>query len=273
MTPHDLDRLNAWIANRGLGIGRFVNAVEQTASTNDDAKRGARAGAPHGALWLAEAQTHGRGRHGRAWHAAPGESLLMSVLFRLACNPQAVPPLSLAAGLAVRDAVAEALGSDAEDQAVRVKWPNDVLVRDRKVAGVLIESAIVGGRVDYVVVGIGINTHTQTFPDEIAHSATSVARECAAPVDRVGILAAVLATLENLVERVAHGGLDAIHTRLARYDALAGRLVESVDTSGQPLGTACGIDRDGRLLVRAANGDVTKISSGEVRLRAHPHAV
>jgi BirA family biotin operon repressor/biotin-[acetyl-CoA-carboxylase] ligase len=280
----DLARAREAIASRGCALGAPLVIAEETTSTNDDAKHGARHGAPHGAVWLAESQTSGRGRQGRAWLSGRrrGENLLFSVLLRLRCPPARVPPVSLACGLAVRDAVARALGG-AADADVLVKWPNDVLVRSprdgvlRKVAGVLVESALSGANVEYVVVGIGINVLVRSLPDEVAGTATSIALERdargagAGELDRAEILADVLAQLDRDASHVAHKGLGLVHARLTRHDAMAGQQVESVaedGTAGDLRGVASGIDLDGRLLVRGADGVVTRVSSGELRLRA-----
>jgi BirA family biotin operon repressor/biotin-[acetyl-CoA-carboxylase] ligase len=277
----DLERAAEAIASRGCSLGVPLVIAEETASTNDDAKRGAREGAPHGAVWLAESQTSGRGRQGRAWLSPRAENLLFSVLLRLRCAPGRVPPVSLACGLAVRDAVARALGGEAADDDVKLKWPNDVLVRSprdgvfRKVAGILVESALSGAKVEYVVVGIGINVLTRALPAEVAEIATSIALQRDArgggEVDRAEVLADVLAQLDRDVEHVAHKGLGLVHARLTRHDALVGQEVESVTDDGSPgelRGVAAGIDLDGRLLVRAADGVITRVSSGEMRVRA-----
>jgi BirA family biotin operon repressor/biotin-[acetyl-CoA-carboxylase] ligase len=156
-----------------------------------------------------------------------------------------------------------------------VKWPNDVVVkrgdgRLRKVAGILVESALAGGTVEHVVVGIGLNVHTRELPEELASIATSLAIEAeasggAVALDRGEILADVLAALDRDVEHVAQKGLGIVHARLSRADALAGREVET-DT-GDVRGVACGIDTEGRLLIRSANGAVAHVSSGEIKLR------
>lgn len=291
----DLARAADLVAARGIAIGAPLSIVDETGSTNDDAKQGAREGAPHGAVWLAESQTSGRGRQGRAWLSPRGENLLFSVLLRLRCPPARVPPVSLACGLAVRDAVARALGSSSSAGSdVVVKWPNDVLVRSphdgalRKVAGVLVESALAGPRVEYVVVGIGINVGSRSLPAEVAAIATSIALERdartsgagantsadanddAKALDRAELLADVLAGLDRDVDHVAHKGLGLVHGRLTRHDALAGRRVESVGdpgAAGALEGVATGIDLEGRLVVRRDDGTITKVSSGEIRLR------
>lgn len=271
----DLARASEVIAARGGTLGSPLVIAAETGSTNDDAKAGARAGAPHGAVWLAESQRAGRGRQGRVWLSAPGENLLFTVLLRLRCTPARVPPISLVAGLAVRDAVARALGRETDD-AVVVKWPNDVMVRGaggalRKIAGVLVESALAGANVEYVVVGIGINVHARALPADVAAIATSIAIERAAPATgRADILADVLGGLERDVELVAHKGLGLVHARLTRHDALRGHAVESVGdggAGGELRGIAEGIDLDGRLLVRREDGTLVHVSSGEMRLR------
>lgn len=265
----DLGEARHLISAGGGRLGTPLHIADETGSTNDDAKEGARGGAPHGSVWLAETQAAGRGRQGRTWVSPPGENLLFTVLLRIPCSPTNVPPLSLVCGLAVRDAVARAIGDDSR---VLVKWPNDVVVRDRvgegyrKLAGILIESALAGSRVEWIVVGIGVNVHTRSFSPELEATATSIARESDRPPERARVLADVLAALERDVEQVAHRGLGFVHGRLSKHDALAGRRVESEDRS--LAGVGCGIDPDGRLLVRRADGTIAKVASGEMRLRS-----
>lgn len=276
----DLARASEAIASRGGRLGAPLHVLAETGSTNDDAKEGAKDGAPHGAVWLAEAQTRGRGRQGRTWSSPPGENLLFSVVLRVPIPSARVPLVALVAGLAVRDAVAKALtpragGGDQDEARVLVKWPNDVVVRSasdpshrlRKIAGILSEAVLVGARVDHVIVGVGLNVHSRAFPDELAALATSVALELGpgGEPDRAELLADILASLDHDVEHVAQHGLGMVHARLAACDALAGRDVEADD--GTLEGVAAGIDSAGNLLVRTAGG-VSKVASGEVRLRA-----
>jgi BirA family biotin operon repressor/biotin-[acetyl-CoA-carboxylase] ligase len=231
-----------------------------TSSTSDEAKHAAKRGAPHGSTWVAEEQTAGRGRQGRAWVSARGENLLFSVLMRVACTPSRLPPLALVVGLAVRDAVSRAApGAD-----VRLKWPNDVLVGGRKLAGVLVEAVTVGSRVDAVIAGVGINVHTREFPAELAERATSVALVSAGdPPDRGVLLADVLVTLDRDVHVVLGRDLGLVRARLDAADALRGERVRS-DGGGE--GVARGIDDDGRLVVRRDDGTLLRWSSGEVHL-------
>jgi BirA family biotin operon repressor/biotin-[acetyl-CoA-carboxylase] ligase len=248
------------IAARGCQLGRPLHLLATTPSTNDEARHAAKGGAPHGATWLAEAQTDGRGRQGRTWTSPPGEGLLFSVLVRVDLAPSKIPRIALVAGLAVRDAVARAAA--AAD--VKIKWPNDVLVAGRKVAGILVEAVTSGSRVDAVVVGIGINVHTRIFPPELAGRATSIALVApGAQPDRAVILADVVESLDRDVHLVGGRGLGLVRAHIEAADALAGKLVRS-DTGDA--GTACGIDDDGRLLVRREGGSLVRWSSGEVHL-------
>ncbi len=262
MKGSELDRAPDAVLARGCDLGRVVHVLAEAASTNDLAKQAAREGAPHGSVWIADAQTAGRGRQGRAWTSPRGENLLVSVLARIACPAARLPLLSLAAGLAVRDTAAKVLPR----RDVRVKWPNDVVVgvypEQRKLAGILVEATMAGSRVDAVVVGIGLNVHTRIFPDEIAEVATSCALEGGTALDRAEIVADLVAALDRDLAHVAGRGLGLVRARLERADLLRGQRVRG--DAGE--GIAEGIDDDGRLVVRGDDGSVKRWSSGEVRL-------
>jgi len=255
----DLERAPGLVAERGSVLGVPMHLLASTTSTNDEAKQAAKDGAPSGSTWVAEQQTAGRGRQGRVWVSPRGENLLFSVLVRVTCPPSRLPPIALVAGLAVRDAVALA----APEAAPRIKWPNDVLIDGKKVAGVLVEAITAGSRVQAVVVGVGINVHTRDFPEDIAGRATSIALASRAPPDRAAVLADVLACLDRDLHVVAARGLGLLRARLEAADALRGNRVRN-DTGDE--GTASGIDDDGRLLVRRDDGVLTRWSAGEVHL-------
>lgn len=260
----DLKRAPDLVAERGCQLGRPMHVFGYTTSTNDEAKRASKEGAPHGATWVAEQQSAGRGRQGREWVSAHGENLLFSVLLRVSCLPSRVPPIALAAGLAVRDAVAIAApGVD-----VRIKWPNDVLVGGLKVAGVLVEAVTLGSRVESVIVGIGINVLTRSFPHALEGRATSVALVAKEPPDRAVMLADVLAALDRDAHVVVARGLGLLRPRLEAADGLRGKRVKSDAGAGKSAdeGVASGIDDEGRLLVRRDDGIMAHWSAGEVHL-------
>ncbi len=258
----DMEDVERRISETGSALGRPLFRFAGTTSTNDEAKHAAKAGAEHGATFVADSQTAGRGRQGRSWVAGSGEALLFSIVLRAPVAPARVPPLALVAGLAVRDAVAKA----APGARVTVKWPNDVLIEGRKVAGILVESMTTGSKVSAIVVGIGINVHTRVFPDELRERATSIALHAATPPERAAVLADCLANLDRDAMLALHRGLGIVHGRLTAADALFGQRIKS--ELGE--GVASGIDADGRIKVTFDDGTIVRWSSGEVHLVRGP---
>ena len=165
--------------------------------------------------------------------------------------------ISLVAGLAVCDAIAPDVSPSP-----KLKWPNDVWVGGKKIAGVLVEASIAGDRVDYVVVGCGINVHARSFPSEIESIATSVALQSKAQPDRALILARLLEALDRDIATVAKHGLGVVHARIDALDALRGSVVRG--ELGE--GVADGIDIDGRLRVVRENKQIETWVAGEVHL-------
>lgn len=267
-------RFAAICAARGLTLGQPCHALAVTGSTNDDALRAARAGAAQGTVFVAEQQTAGRGRRGNAWFARPGESLLCSVVMRSQLALEDIPLLALVAGLSIRSAVERALVSGGAEQsdAVRVKWPNDVWVDGKKIAGVLAESQLQGNRVLAEVIGFGINVATTTFPEELAGRVTSLRLQGIAPAREV-LLADVLEALAERTEALCRDGVGSFSTELSRSDALLGRRVRlagsesGADRHDATLeGTALGIDGAGCLILRDQTGRILHVRGGAVEL-------
>ena len=255
--PFDIARFTAEREARGVTLGAAIRWAELTASTNDDALSAARAGAAHGALFGAETQTLGRGRRGSEWFSEAGAGLWFSVLLRRALAAEAAPGLALCAGLSVREAVAARVASR-----VLVKWPNDVLVDARKVAGVLVESQINGSRLSWAVVGIGLNVLQTAFPKAISTTATSLELLHAGATGREALLADVLEALETRLTRLEARGMVSVAEELRQHDALLGRQLRVDERSG----TGAGIDDSGRLLLQLESGAVEACISGHVEL-------
>jgi BirA family biotin operon repressor/biotin-[acetyl-CoA-carboxylase] ligase len=258
----ELQEAPAHVDARGGALGRPMRLLVTTTSTSDEAKRAAKEGAPHGATWVAEEQSAGRGRQGRSWWAPAGESLLFSVLVRYAYPPSRLPQVALLAGLALFDAV----GKAAAGANIQLKWPNDVLIDGKKVGGVLVEAITSGARVEAVVIGVGVNVHTRLFPPGIAERSTSIvlaAGSDAPPPHRGAILADTLAGIDRDLHVVAARGLSLLRARLEACDVLRGRRVRS---DGGDEGIGAGIDDEGRLLVRRDDGQVARWVAGEVHL-------
>jgi BirA family biotin operon repressor/biotin-[acetyl-CoA-carboxylase] ligase len=240
-----------------LPLGEPLTYLPLTGSTNDDALAAARSGAPHGSLFVADAQTAGRGRRGNTWLAAPGESLLFSVLLRPQLELSQVSALTLAIGLALRDAIAPLAPSEAQ-----IKWPNDLYVGGKKLAGVLVESQLQGDHLKAVVVGVGLNITTRDFPAEIATRATSLALLGATSLEREPLLHELLAAIALRVEAYQHAGVAGILDELNAADALRGQQVR-VDAL---IGIGRGLDAQGRLLLEDEHGEIHAVLSGTVEL-------
>jgi BirA family transcriptional regulator, biotin operon repressor / biotin---[acetyl-CoA-carboxylase] ligase len=225
-----------------MTLGRPRLHLRATSSTNDRARTLAASGAPHGTLVTATEQTAGRGRQGRTWAAPPGRALLCSLLLR-----DYDPLLPLRAGLAVAD-----LAGDA----ALVKWPNDVLLDGRKLAGILVEARPQDG---WAVLGIGVNVAVDLadLPPEVRERAATRGR---APGELERTLAELLRALEARLAEPPAATLAALRAR----DALRGRPVRWADGEG----TGAGIDDAGALLVRLAGGELRTLDAGEVHLRS-----
>ncbi|HMJ15980.1 MAG TPA: biotin--[acetyl-CoA-carboxylase] ligase [Polyangiaceae bacterium] len=251
------DRFRELARARNLSLGDPLFALSVTGSTNDDALNAARAGAEHGATFLTDQQTSGRGRRGQRWSSPPGENLTFSVLLRPAFAPERAGPFTLAVGLAIRDVAARCIAAP-----VGIKWPNDLLVNGRKLAGILVESHIQLGKLSALVVGIGLNVHMRALPPEIAGIATSLALEGAHEIEREHLLCDVLEALAARLASYETLGLSALLPELLAHDALRGRRVRTESASG----IARGIEVSGGLLVEDPSGSLVSVVSGGVEL-------
>jgi len=263
--PLSATRLRSALAGQDSPSGRGgfwsdVRVLAETGSTNEAALALARAGAPEGLVIAAETQTAGRGRQGRSWVSIPGASLTFSVLLRPVSVPQAALGwVPLLAGVAVATALRAATGSDA-----RLKWPNDVLIHDAKLAGILAEQTR-----DAVVVGIGINV-LGGKDDLPVPTATSLELHGAGGIDRTELLAGILREVERwyrLWRGTRAGDPDACGLRpeYLRLSATVGQPVVVQLPGGQSLaGTAADVDGAGRLLVHPDGGDPVPVSAGDV---------
>ena len=230
--------------------------LQQTDSTNLEVKRAAAAGDPG-------EQTAGRGRRGRNWSSPPGSGIWMSLLLRPKLRPERASILTLVTALAVTDGIREATGLEAA-----IKWPNDVVVKGKKVAGILTEMSTDMDRIEFVVIGIGINVNTESFPEEIQSVATSLAIEQGKRAARTPIIAAIwkhFAAYERLFEET--GSFAALKERYETLLANRNREVRVLDPDGEYTGTAVGITDEGELLVLRDNQSLTAVRSGEVSVR------
>lgn len=244
-------------------LGRNLVVLDQVDSTNEEAKRLAREEAAHGLVVLSEEQISGKGRLGRSWVGAPLDGIWTSVLLRPTLAPAAIGPVSLVAGLAVCRAIRSVTSCDA-----RLKWPNDVVIGRKKVCGILSEMQAEMDRVDYVVVGIGINVNTHDFPEELQKKATSLYLETGKELRRGELFCRLLLELEHTYDHFEQHGFDA--PLLEEYTELCASLHRpvSLKSKGDTLsGEAVGLNAQGELLVRTTRGDTIAVASGEVSVQ------
>ncbi len=238
-------------------IGRKVHAYESTDSTMDVAHRLAAAGEPEGTVVVAEQQEKGRGRMGRRWFSPKGKGIYCSVILRPSMQPAQVPLVTLMAAVAAAQAVEAATELKPE-----IKWPNDLLIGSKKVAGILTELSAELNRVNYVVLGIGMNVNTPRR-DLPAH-ATSLAEELGKKVDRLQVARSLLEQMDRLYGVFLQGGIAPVLEAWRRYAGFLGRRIR-VALEGRVVdGQALDVDASGALLVRTDSGLVESCSAGEV---------
>ena len=241
--------------------GKTVHFARETDSTNLWIKRLAKEGAPEGTLALAEFQSAGRGRLGRSWEVPEGTSVMMSILLRPKFEPQYAPTLTLVMGMAVAKAVKK-LGFD-----VSIKWPNDVVVSHKKICGILTEMGVRDGKIDYAVIGVGLNVNIKEFPEEMVDKATSLYLESGKEFDRSQIPGLVMEAFEKYYEKFAatcdlSGLKEEYESILANYNQPVRVLAK------EPYeGVARGITDGGELLVEKTDGTIVAVSAGEVSVR------
>lgn len=244
-------------------LGRPLEIFAAVRSTNDVVLERAAAGTAPGLCAAAELQTAGRGRRGRSFDSRPGLGIWCSTLLDSPSDPAAAPRLSLIVALAVAGAIDAETGA-----AAAIKWPNDVLLRGRKVCGILIEARSAGGAT-FPVAGIGINVHHRTadFPPEIRETAGSLESVTGRRLSRGALLAALLNRLEALLDDDRAGRFD-LAAAFAARDALRGREVVAQGGTGPQAGIARGIDGEGRLLLEVSGAGRVAVRGGEVAVRA-----
>ncbi|WP_409969272.1 biotin--[acetyl-CoA-carboxylase] ligase [Bengtsoniella intestinalis] len=249
---------------QGLTIAHTLDALETVDSTNSYLKTLAVQGAqlaPHGTVVVSDCQSAGRGRMARSFHSPAGTGIYLSLLLRPQCAPQALMPLTAMAAVAICRAVEEICGLQAQ-----IKWPNDIVVAQKKLCGILTELSIEGetGRVDYVVLGMGINVGQTAFPDELTACAVSL-QQMGYTVSRPQLTALMLKHLDALSQ-----SLQAPQTYLAPYRERCvnlGKALEIVrlDGTSQPV-TGHAIDDTFALVVRHVDGTLETLQSGEVSI-------
>jgi BirA family biotin operon repressor/biotin-[acetyl-CoA-carboxylase] ligase len=246
-------------------VGGRICLYDAVPSTNAVLRELARAGAAAGTVVLAESQTAGHGRAGKPWFSPPGVNLYASVLLRPDIQPGAAGVYSFVASLALADAIRE------QGLAPAIKWPNDVLVARRKVAGTLTEVVVAGDRVEHMILGVGVNVNVE--PDALraalgaaAQHATSLKEALARPVDRNAFAAAFLTAMDEWLITAREQGPAPLLRAWSDLDIVTGRRIEVREGAAVFDGRARGVDPGGHLEVVDARGVVHRVVAGDIRL-------
>ena len=247
-------------------LGRTIHFYEKLDSTNLAAMTVAEGGAPEGTALIAEEQLQGRGRADRAWHSPAGVGIYCSVILRPNFSPARVQLLTLMAAVAVAHAITRNL-----NLSPGIKWPNDILVHNKKIAGILLETKSSPTQILYAVLGIGVNVnHTSDdLPSGLPAGASSLRIETGELVDREGLVCQVFAELENLYEEIRLRGSDSLLVEWRKLSITLGQGVRVLQGERVIEGRAMDVNEDGALLVKERDGSLTVVHAGDVEhLRA-----
>ncbi|MBI1734711.1 MAG: biotin--[acetyl-CoA-carboxylase] ligase [Candidatus Rokubacteria bacterium] len=259
--PLSIETIRRGLVTERIGVQTYL--FGEVGSTNAVLRHLAQTGAADGTVVLAETQTVGRGRLGKPWFSPPALNVYASVLLRPPIAPSAVPAFAMIASLAVADAVW------AEGLPASVKWPNDVLVARRKVAGTLVGYAIEGDRTQYVILGVGVNLNVDramlvTGLGAAATDAGSLREAAGHPIDRNAFAARLLNALEKWDDAYRARGPAPVLEAWRQRDGLAGHLVRLREPHREWLARAIGVSADGRLLVQNDSDAPCEVTDAEV---------
>ena len=258
------------------GLVKKIVFYDCTDSTNMQAKAAAEGGAPNGTLIVADKQTAGRGRRGRQWDSPAGKNIYFSLLIRPDFPPEKASVLTLVMALAVASGIECAVkdvGNGKTKEAFGecnsgIKWPNDIVMNGKKICGILTEMSLKQNAPYYVVIGVGINVHEQTFAPELVDKATTLEVECGRQISRSTLIASIIEVFEEYYS--VFGKEESLVTLREQYNDLLvnrNRSVCVLDPNGEYRGTATGITETGELCVELADGSETRVYAGEVSVR------
>lgn len=243
--------------------GQTIYYFDQIDSTNIRAKQLGEEGVPHGTLIVAGQQNAGRGRRGRTWESPPGVSIYMSIVLRPEMAPVKAPMLTLVMALSAADSLKECTGLD-----VQIKWPNDIVLNGKKLAGILTEMSTEMDYINHVVIGVGINVNTGQLPEELEEKATSLRLETGRIIRRSEIIASIMKEFERNYQLFIE--TQGLRQMQEKYNSLLINREKEVRILGvkeEYAAYALGINEKGELLVRRDNGEIEAILAGEVSVR------
>ncbi|MEN6623401.1 MAG: biotin--[acetyl-CoA-carboxylase] ligase [Smithella sp.] len=244
-------------------IGHKLYYYQEIDSTNDEAYRLGSAGAPEGAVVFADSQTQGKGRMQRVWHSPAGSNIYTSLVLRPHFPPGKAPQISLVAGVAVAELLEQYCPGKIE-----LKWPNDVLVKGRKICGILAQMKTVGEEIDFVIVGIGINVNIRQnqFPAELQEIATSLIEETGQEISRRELIINLYENFEKWYKTLLENDFDTVKKKWLSFSPMIGKNVQIKFQNEKIIGKALGLADDGSLIIFTAAEEELKISAGDATI-------
>ncbi|MDI6604308.1 MAG: biotin--[acetyl-CoA-carboxylase] ligase [Thermoanaerobacteraceae bacterium] len=242
-------------------IGKNYIHLESISSTNDYAKEIA-SKAENGTILVSEEQTSGRGRLGRKWVSEKGQGLWMSIILKPELTPQSSVKLTQVAAVSVVNAIIETIELNAS-----IKWPNDIIINGKKICGILTEMNAELDRVNYVIVGIGLNVNMNKFPDDLKNKATSLFIETGKKIDRKKLTASIINNFEKYYNIFLKEGFEPIRTLCLKHSVTIGSEVRVISGKNEFNGKAIDIDNDGNLIIEIGDGSRKAVISGDVSVR------
>ena len=245
-------------------IGKDISFYKEIDSTNETAKEFASKGAKEGFAVVADSQTKGKGRLGRRWDSPAGVNIYTSIILCPDMPPVCAPQLTLTAAVAVAETITEYLGRPPE-----VKWPNDILINSKKIAGILTEMNSEMDRINFVVIGIGVNMNMskKMLPDELRLIATSLKEEAGEEISRIDFIQTLYLNMEKWYKKYLKDGFEPVRNAWKGYFRMEGKMVKVKEMDRVIEGAALGIDEDGALILREKGGNILRVTSGDVEVR------
>lgn len=236
--------------------------LHQSDSTNSEIVRSLVDNPSEGLTVVADSQTDGRGRRGRSWHSEPGTGIYLSTLIRPNLLPEQLPILTLMAGLATVIAV-----NDLIPQSAKLKWPNDLLLNGKKIAGILCEYHPSTTKNHAVIIGIGINVNHTYFPSDIKNTATSLKLECGENIDRTSLIKRLITQLDFEYSELKNNRLQGLIDNWTHHTDLLGKTITITQNNQSIIAKAKHLDSIGRLVIEDESGQEIALDSGEVSIR------
>lgn len=260
------DIINSYEIMNGLNtkfMGKNCIFFSEIDSTNDEAKRRAESGEPEGTIVIAEKQLNGKGRYGRSWISPKGENIYMSTILKPHITPREAPQISLVAGISACNAIKQFTGLEA-----LLKWPNDIILNGKKIAGILIEMNAEIKDIKYIIMGIGINVNTDEIDREIKYKATSLKIETGKNYMRRELAKCIIENFEKLYEiYIENSSFKYFIDEYKKYCINLNKRVKVIRKNEEIKGEVIDVTESGDLLIRTDEGEEIDIFAGEVSVR------